>query len=400
VVQPVGSRPLVTRSSTGASAPSNAPSGGFAQVLSSLFKGTSSGASTPSAASISLGRTNLTQALHYLKIQSRPAASTQFGPFAAVSSFLKGLTVRTTSTTPTSAVATATTPMRLDQYPRPAGDNGRGMHWIPTTSQSKAVVDQYVNRLQKLNTKWVTFLNQEGDLKSNDYLVTRLKEAGIMPVMRIYTDSGAALINDVTPLVKHFKSLGVDYFQLFNEPNLKDENQGQLPSVKKYVNAWLPAARQVVAAGGLPGVGALSPQGDANDLSFLKETLQSLKAAGADDVLGKSWLSIHNYGKDFLRTRQYDQVTKSELGRSLPMIGTEAGIYPDAKLSETEQVKIVSDAYNYLPQREPAYFAYSLWVLANQAGGGHDARWEHQALYRQDGPSTLARALEGLSATA
>jgi hypothetical protein len=34
-----------------------------------------------------------------------------------------------------------------------------------------------------------------------------------------------------------------------------------------------------------------------------------------------------------------------------------------------DQVRIVSDAYQYLNQREPYYFAYSVWVLANQAGG-------------------------------
>jgi hypothetical protein len=65
-------------------------------------------------------------------------------------------------------------------------------------------------------------------------------------------------------------------------------------------------------------------------------------------------------------------------------------------MTEEEQVRTVTEAYRYLAGREPYYFAYSYWVLANQAGGGHDARWEYQALYRADGPTPLARALEAI----
>ena len=57
-------------------------------------------------------------------------------------------------------------------------------------------------------------------------------------------------------------------------------------------------------------------------------------------------------------------------------------------------MRIVSDAYKYMARSEPYYFAYSLWALANKAGGGRDDRWEGQVLYRQDGPTPLAQALE------
>jgi hypothetical protein len=185
----------------------------------------------------------------------------------------------------------------------------------------------------------------------------------------------------------------VQYFQLFNEPNLECENQGRSPSVDRYLSALIPAARQVIEAGGLPGIGALSPQGT-DDMDFLRRSLRGLVARGAGDVLDKSWLSVHNYGSEHLRVREYDRVVRQELGHSLPLVGTEAGVYPGGELSEDDQVRIVGEAYQYLEHREEPYFAYSLWVLANQAGGGHDERWEHQALYRVNGPSRLANALE------
>jgi hypothetical protein len=251
-----------------------------------------------------------------------------------------------------------------------------------------------VERAKALDVRWVTFLNEAGDVGGNDYLVQKLSAAGIMPVMRVYSDGNGPIGGDLKALVRHYKALGVPYYQLYNEPNLADENGGVTPDAERYAANWVAAARQVVSAGGLPGLAPLSPQGTVDDLAFLAESLQAIKANGGADLLQHSWLSVHNYGSDYLRVRQYDAIVRSEADRSLPQIGTEAGIYQGPNVSEQDQIRVVTDAYAYLPQREPYYFAYSLWTIANQAGGGHDPRWEAQALYRADGPTALAKALE------
>jgi len=133
--------------------------------------------------------------------------------------------------------------------------------------------------------------------------------------------------------------------------------------------------------------------GDVEDLAFLREALSQLKTRGELDVLNRAWLSVHNYGRDYLRVREYDRIVRELLGRSLPMIGTEGGIYPGGNVTEEEQQQVVSDAYRHMAQREPYYFAYSYWVLANEAGGGHDTNWSHQALFRPDGVSPLVDML-------
>jgi len=276
-------------------------------------------------------------------------------------------------------------PLELSGYPQPENNNGRGIHWIPTTGSSPAVVDRFVAEAQRMGIRWVTFLNQGTQIGANDYLVKRLVDSGIMPVLRVYTDGGTPIQGDLGALVRHYRSLGVYYFQLYNEPNLRVENGGAMPDVSRYLDLWLPAARTVVANGGLPGFGALSPQGDVDDLTFLRGALQQIKARGATDVLNRSWLSVHNYGSDYLRVRQYDEILHQELGRSLPQIGTEAGIYPGPQLNEQEQVRILAEAYRYMKQREPYYLAYTYWVIANTLGGGYDPAWEHQALFRADG---------------
>jgi hypothetical protein len=292
------------------------------------------------------------------------------------------------------AVAGSRGELSLASYPRPAGDNGRGIHWIPTTHQTPEVVDRFVDRARAMNVRWVTFLNEAGDVGGNDYLVRRLGEAGIMPVLRVYSEGNGPIKGDLKALVAHYKARGVSYFQLYNEPNLADENGGGTPDANRYATNWVAAARQVVQAGGLPGLAPLSPQGAVDDLGFLRESLAAIKRNDGGDLLQRSWLSVHNYGREHLRVRQYDAIVRDALGRSLPQIGTEAGIYQCADVTEQEQIRVVTDAFGYLPQREPYYFAYSLWCMANEAGGGRDPRWEAQALYRADGPTTLARALE------
>jgi hypothetical protein len=309
-----------------------------------------------------------------------------------------------TAIDPTSAVKASSTALPLSAFPRPTGDTGRGIHWIPTTSQSREVIDKYVAEAADMGIKWVTFLNDGVKVGENDYLVKKLTEQGIEPVMRIYTDGGAPVEGDLEKTVRHYKKMGVNYYQLYNEPNLRIENRGQPPNPEQYAAKWLDAAQQVIAGGGYPGFASLSPTpglapgaapGDMDDLRFLQESLQAVKAQGGEKILDRSWLSVHNYGDAHLRIREYDRIVREELGRSLPQIGTEAGIYPGDTLSQQDATRIVADAYRYLPQREDYYFAYTYWIIANDSGLGHnDAAWNHQALFRPDGQDPLVDLLK------
>lgn len=326
-------------------------------------------------------------------------AAIQSGPAAArpTSAIAPAMTVDATAKASAAA-------MPISAFPRPEQDTGRGIHWIPTTSQSTDVIDKYVAEAKEMGITWITFLNDGVDTKKNDYLVNKLVENGIEPIMRIYTDAGAPIEGNLTETVRHYRKMGVDYFQIYNEPNLRLENQGAAPDPKAHTAKWIDAARQVIAGGGLPGFGSLSPTpglapgaapGDMDDLRFLRESLQAVKAMGAEDVLDSAWLSVHNYGDAHLRIRDYDQIIRQELGRSLPQIGTEAGIYPGDTLSQADATNIVANAYRYLPNREDYYFAYTYWIIANESGTGHnDAAWNHQALFRPDGHDPLVDILK------
>src|SRR5579864_7457694 len=308
-------------------------------------------------------------------------------------------------------------PLPLGAYPPPNGDNGRGMHWIPTTDQSPAAIDRFVAEAQKMGVKWVTFLNNGADIGKNDYLVQKLVGAGIEPIMRLWTSTLSPIQGDVEGMVHHYLNLGVHYFQPFNEPNLNAENPDGEASVDRYLDNWIPAAQAILRGGGLPGFGSMAPGGDIDDIQFLTQALDGLKQRGQLGLLDKGWLSMHNYthnhpidpvaGSDgFFKFNTYHQVLSNALGRDLPIIGTEGGTFvgeqEDASMPAADANTVAqwaTQAYTYMrDQRAPWNFAYSFWTIANDAGGGSDPRFNAEALFHGDGSqSQVVSALQTLT---
>lgn len=272
-------------------------------------------------------------------------------------------------------------------FPRPAGDNGWGMHWMPTVSQESGVVDQFVAEMVRMHIKWVVFLNDGTNIGSNDYLVDRLVANGIMPVMRLYRDGVLPYDGNLAAMVRHYRAKGVYYYQLYNEPNVNIENRQGFANPNQYAEEWAEAARVVIANGGLPGFAALSPGGEYNHFDFLARSLQALKFNGDEELLNHAWLSVHNYHGTrpyddpggFLLFRSYDEIVQAAIGRSLPIVGTEGGSYHPDHAVETQFLRY---QYDYMRNREPYFLAFSWWLLANRAGGGHDQTWEWQTLIR------------------
>ena len=249
-------------------------------------------------------------------------------------------------------------------FPVPANNNGWGVHWIPTVKQSPAVIDRFVAEAVKMHLKWVVFLNDGIHVGDSDYLVDRLVANGIMPVMRLYRSDTSPYDGDAGAVVRHYLPRGVYYYQLYNEPNVNDENRQGFSNPNYYARVWAQAARQVVDNGGYPGLGALSPGGAYDHYAFLDRTLGAIKYNGDADLLGRTWLSVHNYQglrafddpDGFLMFRKYDAIVRSHLWRSMPMIGTEGGSYsPDPAVEEA----YLAFQYSYMRSAEPYFFAFS-----------------------------------------
>ena len=138
----------------------------------------------------------------------------------------------------------------------------------------------------------------------NDHLIKKLVAAGITPIMHVYLRPIAPLddaaLTRLHRLVAFYRDplRRVDYFQLFYEPNVAGEwADDQMPAepVKAFLDAWLPAAQEVINAGGLPGLAPLWQGGDYDDLKFLSEALAAIQERGQQSVLDKAWIAMHNY---------------------------------------------------------------------------------------------------------
>ena len=278
-------------------------------------------------------------------------------------------------------------PLPPEAYPRPQDDNGWGMHWIPTVSQEPAVVDRFVGEMVRMHIKWVVFLNDGTNIGSNDYLVDRLVANGIMPVMRLYRSDVTIYEGDLGKMVAHYRARGVYYYQLYNEPNVNEENNQGAANPSQYATMWAVGARDVIANGGFPGFGSMSPGGAYNHYLYLERVLQALKHNGDAGLLNRAWLSVHNYHgtrpyddpDGFLMFRNYDQIVQKELNRSLPMIGTEGGSYSS---DINVEKNLIIYQYSYMREAEPYFLVFSYWLLANREGGSGDNAWEWQSWFR------------------
>jgi hypothetical protein len=187
----------------------------------------------------------------------------------------------------------------LNNYPRPANDNGRGIHFSPTTlALHPKVVNYFVAELRAMNIKWVKFLQDDLPDVTNPYLIEQLVANDIEPVMRVYkpfNDPYEHLPN----LIPQATEMGVHYFELYNEPNLAGPaggwREGEAINIERIVDLWILAANDVHAAGGHPSLPPLAGGGTVDDMVFLREFLDGIRARGQADLLPGSWIAVHNY---------------------------------------------------------------------------------------------------------
>lgn len=176
--------------------------------------------------------------------------------------------------------------MEFADYPRPDANNGRGIHWLPTLSQSRQVIDRFLPELEALHVKWVAMRCGLDSSFPNDYLVESLLRRDIMPIMLLFRESiepmGRRELSILEALVLHYRSLGVRYFQPYGQPNLRSSwRGGKLPreAVPRALDAWIPVADVIASGGGLPGLFPLAPGGDyvGGDMRFLDQAFREIE---------------------------------------------------------------------------------------------------------------------------
>ena len=219
----------------------------------------------------------------------------------------------------------------LQAWPRPANDNGLGMHFLQTHQYDAIEVQRQVNRLKQLGVRWA--LVQYADHAQLVRTAPLFQAAGITVVWRPFVRPYQAYVSWAED-VAFLRNRGIaPYMQLYNEPSLEQEGDGICPvSRETYLQHLLPAVRQVYDAGGYVGLQLI-------DLDWLRFTLREMKMRGASDPFERLFFVPHLHGLNHppeytgdingvLGFREFAQVFQEEIGFVPVMIAGEGGWRP------------------------------------------------------------------------
>jgi hypothetical protein len=191
----------------------------------------------------------------------------------------------------------------LQTWSRPAGDNGRCIHYLQYPAGDDFEVWEQITRLEHLGMRWVlvNYTGQDQLLQ----MAPMFARAGLMVIWRPFVRPYQTYSHWGED-VRFLRSLGlVPYFQVYNEPSLSAEWDGQAVDQAVYLDHLVEAVRQVYDAGGYVGLQQV-------DLDWTRTMLQRLKTDHLDYTFDRLFFVPHPYAAN--HTPDYDQDLTSVLG--------------------------------------------------------------------------------------
>lgn len=311
----------------------------------------------------------------------------------------------------------------FDSYPRPARDRKIGFHYFPDSNHFTPRDQQHwLPVLERLGASWLTLMADAGEVIPRDFLQS-LKEVGIEPIVEIAHHPNLKVERrELQVQAQHYVNNGVRYITFLREPNLErgwSVGEWQKPRlVERLTTLLLPALETFTEVGLYPLLPPLAPGGDYWDTAFFTEMVDIVGHKGSRALLNRLGICLHHYafnrplswghggaqqwkesrpfrtvGEDHRGWRLwewYDEIVRSKLGRSLPMISGATG----AMLQNRDQADLPATTIEQHSERNlslmrgiqhndaPDFlFNLNFWLLA--AEPSHPAY--DQAWFRSDG---------------
>ncbi|MFZ2359702.1 MAG: carboxypeptidase-like regulatory domain-containing protein, partial [Anaerolineae bacterium] len=244
--------------------------------------------------------------------------------------------------------------MRIEDFPRPKDDNGRGVHWSARLYHDviQPNPDYWIDQLVAMKIKWVKLLDDGGG--SAMALCRKLVAADIMPVVRLFMAqlNPSYLTSRELDTVSRYVDEGVYYFESNNEPDLPAEwkNDQKPPNwLDIVVNNFIRDADGVLPRGGLLALPAMGPGSRDNPISLVVQK-------GRRDLFERGcWVAIHNYTLNHPLDYPYDDVNQA--GR--PLTQEEFDAYGRWQYSHLSYAQIQAQG---IPLSAEDYAKFNRWA--------------------------------------
>jgi len=335
---------------------------------------------------------------------------------------------------------------RVREEAQAAGPWPIGVHASPVLSPPPDNEwDYWLNELKELGVTYYKMLDA-GDPRNLEF-ARRLVDAGIAPIVRLYQANQFPhrLDSSLLDLVPKYVNIGVDLFEIGNEPNLpgewdpacRDQHDWHNTELVNQVarNWWLDAC-DVIASGGRPALYAMAPterggehptcssvRWNAGILNWLAARHQAPMRCHLSN--GRVWLAVHaspfswrGNNRDIDALLNFDpyggavpddmcalgytvhkDLVVARFGVQPVIISTEGGVYSPEHIrylgwpvySEDEWIELTLRYLKMAHQRSDI-LAVCTWILTDE--GIADNRWKNNGWYRSTEPRDVVQALK------
>ncbi len=227
-------------------------------------------------------------------------------------------------------------PKILADFPRPVGDNGRGLSGCaaPGWKGGKKGYDYWIRLLLDLRVKWFRVVDDGGDSVA---FCEKLLAAGIFPIVRLVRrDPPPNEAPEPNPghlgareegVIRRLIASGVRYFESNSEPDQAREWKhhampgNPLECARLVALNWLFDARIIMEFGGLPALPAVSNGGNL-------DLMGALATLGRQEILLEgAWIAVHNFSQN--RPLNYPDDLVNRAGQQLSTEPHALGAYAE-----------------------------------------------------------------------
>ena len=220
-------------------------------------------------------------------------------------------------------------------------------------------LDYWLPKLQAAGTSWlVVYAPDKSEIPEN--FIQRLRDVRIEPIIVLnYSISEPPSIQIFQQRMAYYHSIGIHMVQFFNRPNMRSswnaEDWIKPGLVSRFVRRFADYATACVREKVIPLFPMLEPGGDYWDLAFLQSSIKQIRKEFSDSLLSnlvftasaglnRHPLSWNENGpsayppavpysdsqvdhRGFYLFRWYEEILKKEIGKSVPLMLMNAGLW-------------------------------------------------------------------------